>query len=157
MSAKEFADITAQLPKDFAQLLPRGPDVAVLPAETFLARVADRAGCDADAARRATEAVLETLAERIAVGEVDDLISRLPVSLHAPLKRGKARNPGAGQRMSLEKFVGRVAEREGVPPEQARTHASAVFTTLRAALPDKEFRDVIGQLPPEYAMLWAQP
>jgi uncharacterized protein (DUF2267 family) len=138
--------MVAQLPKDFAFLLPRGPAVEVLPAEAFLDRVADRAGLDADGARRATDAVLETLAERIAEGEVDDLISRLPIPLHAALKRGKARHREA-RRMSLERFVDRVAEREGVPPEQARTHARAVFTTLREAV-GEELYDVTVQLPP---------
>jgi uncharacterized protein (DUF2267 family) len=152
LSDDEFADMVAQLPKDFAFLLPRGPAVEVLPVEEFLDRVADRAGLDADAARRASDAVLETLAERIAEGEVDDLIGRLPVPLHAALKRGKARHPEA-RRMSLERFVDRVAEREGVPPEQARTHARAVLATLREAV-GEEFYDVTVQLPPEYAVLW---
>src|SRR5918998_1676541 len=74
VGAEEFADVVAQLPKDFAPLLPRGPAVEVLPVEVFLGRVAGRAGLDVEGARRATEAVLETLAERIADGEVDDLI-----------------------------------------------------------------------------------
>jgi uncharacterized protein (DUF2267 family) len=155
LSADEFADMVAQLPKDYAFLLPRGPAVEVLPVEVFLDRVADRAGLDIDGARRATDAVLETLAERIADGEVDDLIGRLPVPLHAPLKRGKVRSPGA-RRMDLERFVGRVVEREGVAPEQARLHARAVFTTLREAV-GEEFYDVTVQLPPEYAVLWAGP
>jgi uncharacterized protein (DUF2267 family) len=99
--------------------------------------------------------VLETLAERIADGEVDDLIGRLPVPLHAALKRGKARNPGA-RRMSLERFVGRVAEREGASPEEARNHARAVFATLREAV-GEELYDVTVQLPPDYAVLWAGP
>lgn len=49
--------------------------------DTFLQRVADRAGIPLERARVATDAVLETLAERIAGGEVDDLIARLHVSL----------------------------------------------------------------------------
>jgi uncharacterized protein (DUF2267 family) len=36
------------------------------------------AGVGREVAERATQATLETLAERIAGGEVDDLISRLP-------------------------------------------------------------------------------
>jgi uncharacterized protein (DUF2267 family) len=152
LSDDEFADMVAQLPKDFAFLLPRGPAVEVLPVEAFLDRVAARAGLDADGARRASDAVLETLAERIAAGEVDDLISRLPVALHAALKRGRARHPEA-RRMSLERFVGRVAEREGVPPEQARAHARAVLATVREAV-GEEFYDVTVQLSPEYAVLW---
>jgi uncharacterized protein (DUF2267 family) len=147
----EFADMVAQLPKDFAFLLPRGP--AVEPVEVFLDRVADRAGLDVQGARRATDAVLETLAEWIAAGEVDDLISRLPVPLHAALKRGRARGPEA-RPMSLEQFLGRVAEREGVTPEHAAVHARAVFTTLREAV-GEEFYDVTVQLPPAYGVLWA--
>jgi uncharacterized protein (DUF2267 family) len=153
VGAEEFADAVAQLPKDFAFLLPSGPAVEVLPVEAFLDRVAGRAGLDVDGARRATEAVLETLAERIADGEVDDLIARLPVPLHDALQRGRAGSPGAA-RMSLERFLERVAEREGVPPEVAFGHARAVLSTLREAV-GEEFYDVTVQLPPEYAALWA--
>jgi uncharacterized protein (DUF2267 family) len=99
--------------------------------------------------------VLETLAERIADGEVDDLITRLPLPLHAALKRDMARSPGA-PRMSLDRFLDRVAEREGVTPEQARTDARAVFITLREAVGDEEFFDITVQLPPEYAVLWVR-
>src|ERR671917_228583 len=77
LGPEEFADMVAQLPKDFALLLPVGPATEILPVEVFLDRVADRAGLDHDGARRATDAVLETLAERIADGQVDDLIGRL--------------------------------------------------------------------------------
>ena len=151
----EYADMVAQLPKDYAMLLPRGPAVEVQPVEVLLAKVARRAGLDLDGARRATDAVLETLAERIADGEVDDLIGRLPVALHAALQRGKARHPGA-RRMPPEEFVDRVARREGASPEEAGRHARAVLTTLREAV-GEEFYDVTVQLPPGYARLWAAP
>ncbi|HVE96919.1 MAG TPA: DUF2267 domain-containing protein, partial [Pseudonocardiaceae bacterium] len=67
---EEYDNVVAQLPKDFTPLLPRGPDIEAVPAAQFLSRIADRAGLDPDGARRATEAVLQTLAERIAGGEV---------------------------------------------------------------------------------------
>jgi uncharacterized protein (DUF2267 family) len=63
------------------------------------------AGAVAAGARRATGAVLETLAERIARGEVDDLIARLDPALHAPLKRGRERSGGVARSMPLERFV----------------------------------------------------
>jgi uncharacterized protein (DUF2267 family) len=154
LSDEEFANVVAQLPMDFAFLLPRGPDVEPVPPNVLRDRVAERAGLDAESAGRAIEVVLETLAERIAPGEVDDLIALLPVPLHEPLRRGKARNPGTAQRMPLERFVARVAEREGVTPDQARAHARAVLTALHAAVGDEEFSDVTVQLPPEYAALW---
>jgi uncharacterized protein (DUF2267 family) len=105
---------------------------------------------DHDGASRATEAVLETLAERIAGGDVDDLIVRLPLHLHPPLKRGKEHTGGKAVRLSVDEFVSRVAEREGVSLEDAREHARAVLTTLREVVPDAEFRDVTAQLPREF-------
>jgi uncharacterized protein (DUF2267 family) len=149
----ELDDMAAELPKDFAPLLPRGPGFEVLPADAFVQRVAERAGLDDAAARRATDAVLETLAERISGGEVEDLVSRLPVALHAPLNRGVARTGGAPQRLSLEEFLQRVAEREGANVVDARNLARAVFATLRDAVGDDEFFDITPQLPNEYGAI----
>jgi uncharacterized protein (DUF2267 family) len=156
VSPQELADVAAELPKDFARLLPRGPHVDVLPAETFVRRVAERAGLDDDRARAATAVVLETLAERIAGGEVDDLVSRLPVELHEPLKRGRARTGDPATRMSLDKFLARVAEREGTNTFEAREHTRAVLATLREAVGDDEFFDVSAELPGDYAPVLAR-
>jgi uncharacterized protein (DUF2267 family) len=147
--AKEFDDMAAELSKDYAPLLPRGPAIDVVGLDAFLQRVAHRAAIDIDGARRASEAVLETLASRIAGGEVDDLIARLPIELHPALKRGKELSRGKATRMSFEEFVRRVAEREGVSFDSAREHVGAVLSTLRDAL-GEEFYDVTSQLPDEY-------
>jgi uncharacterized protein (DUF2267 family) len=147
---KEFDDVVSQLPSDFAPLLARGPDLEVMPAPTFWQHVADRAALDAEGARRATAAVLETLAERIAGGEVDDLVDRLDVPLHDPLKRGRDRSGGVARHMRLDDFVQRIAEREGVPAPLALAHARAVVRTLREAVGDDEFFDVTVQLPHDY-------
>src|SRR4051794_7660701 len=156
LSEDEYADLMAELPKDYWRLLPRGPHVPILPAETFLQRVSERSGLEAAGARRATEAVLETLAERIAGGEVDDLIARLPLELHAALRRGVARTAGKPVRMSLDEFIARVGEREGVDIIGAREHARAVFATLREAVGDDEFFDITDQLPNEYRAIEAR-
>ena len=150
VSADEIDDLAAELSKDYWPLLPRGPEVDIMPASTFWQRVAERAGVDEPAAMRATDAVLETLAERIAAGEVDDLISRLPVPLHAPLKRGRRRDEDAARSMPLDDFVRRVAEREDVSPFDASRHVRAVLLTLREAVGDDEFFDVTVQLPSDY-------
>jgi uncharacterized protein (DUF2267 family) len=147
----ELEDVAAQLPKDYAPLLSRGPDVEVVPADRFLAQVAERADVDLEGARRATAAVLETLAERIPGGEVRDLMARLPIELHDPLQRGTLRNGGRAPRMSAERFRGRIAEREGVTPAVAARHARAVLTTLRETVGDDEYFDVTVQLPPDLA------
>jgi uncharacterized protein (DUF2267 family) len=115
-------------------------------------RVQERAGLDATRASRAIEAVLETLGERIAAGEVADLLARLPVELHEPLRRGAAASPAA-RRMSLEQFLRAVAEREGTAPDVARRHSHAVLATLRDAV-GEEFYDVSVELPPEYGVLY---
>jgi uncharacterized protein (DUF2267 family) len=156
LSAKELADLEAELPKDFAPLLPAGPAVEVLPANEFVERVAGRAGLDQDGAWRATEAVLERLAERIAGGEVDDLVSRLPARLHAALQRGRERSGGKAKRVPLDEFLRTVAEREGEEIrgpddlERVRDHARAVLGTLREAVGEDEFFDVTAQLPNDY-------
>jgi uncharacterized protein (DUF2267 family) len=151
LSADELDDLAAELPKDYAPLLPRGPFVDVLAADVFVQRVAQRVGLDQERATRATEAVLETLAERISDGEVEDLVSRLAVPLHPPLKRGKGHHGGAAARMPVEAFVQRVAQLEGVAPGEALVHARAVLATLREAVGDDEFFDAKVQLSPDYA------
>jgi uncharacterized protein (DUF2267 family) len=152
----ELRDVAAQLPKDYAFLLPRGRYVGPLPAVEFVRRVGGRAGLDEERARHATDAVLEALAERIAGGEVDDLISRVPPELHEPLKRGRASSHGEAVRMALDEFVDHVAEREGVTDSVARDHVAAVMATLREAVGDDEFFDVTSQLPNEYDAVLAR-
>jgi uncharacterized protein (DUF2267 family) len=156
VSREEWDDMVAELPSDFAPLLPRGPYLEVVDLETFLGLVAEHAGVDSDLARRATEATLETLAERIDGGEVDDLIERLPAELHPALRRGRDTTGGRATRLPLDAFVMRVAEREGVGDLEAVQHAHAVFLALRETVGDDEFFDVTAQLPEEYVRTLAR-
>jgi uncharacterized protein (DUF2267 family) len=153
VSPREFADLAAELPKDFTPLLPAGADIEVISAESFIQRVADRAATDPDEARRAIDAVLQTLALRIAGGEVDDLRARLPVQFHPALERGKELSGGKATRMRLDDFVRRVAEEEGISLDRALEHVSAVLRTVRDAVGEEEFLDVTSQLPAEYEAL----
>ena len=91
VSRQEIDDMAAELSHDFAPLVAEAQDryVHVVTTEAVLQGVARRAGLAPDAARRVTEAVLETLAERIAAGEVDDLIALLELELRPPLERGR--------------------------------------------------------------------
>jgi uncharacterized protein (DUF2267 family) len=150
LSRQELRDMMSELPKDFGRLLSdpeRSPVPEPLPTEEFLARVADHAAVDLDTARAANGAVLATLAERIAGGEVDDLAEQLSDELRRVLERAKTRK---AERMSLDEFVQRVAEREGVSPEQAHDHVRAVFQTLREAVTGDEWADMTAELPDEY-------
>ncbi|MCO5974102.1 DUF2267 domain-containing protein [Actinoallomurus soli] len=157
--ADEIDDIAAELPQDFEPLIAeaRHRFFTVMPSEEFLSRVAERTGLDIDGARRATEAVLTALAQRIAGGEVDDLIPRLPLSLHDPLRRGRAATGGRARRMSLDRFLQIIADREGIDRFAASEHARAVFATLREAVGDEEYFDVTVQLPPDYSVLLPVP
>ncbi|MEA2234593.1 MAG: hypothetical protein QOD83_4409, partial [Solirubrobacteraceae bacterium] len=82
--------------------------------------------------------------------EVEDLLRRLPPELHSPLKRGDHRTQGKAEQMTLMEFIERVVDREGVTDEQAQDHIRAVFVTLREAVGDDEFFDVVVELPEEY-------
>jgi uncharacterized protein (DUF2267 family) len=160
VSRKELHDVIEELPTpEFARLLPAGPALRVMEIDDFLDRVAKRAGIDRAAAERATDAVLETLAERIAAGEVRDLLVRLPLELHDALRRGAQHGDGAAVPMSFDEFIRRVAEREGGdvdPLLGAREHARAVLVTLREAVGDDEWFDVTVQLPREYDAVLAR-
>ena len=157
MSDKEYRDLVGRLSKDYAPLLPKGTEVGAVPVEGFLARVGELAGVNRPTARRATEAVLATLAERIAAGEVDDLVRRLPVALHAPLKHGRAQADAATRRMRSDEFLARVRRRAQATPEQAREYARAVLAALHEAVRDPDFSDVTVQLPDDYWELLAAP
>jgi uncharacterized protein (DUF2267 family) len=156
VSREEWDDVVAELPRSFAPLLPRGRYVEVVDLDTFLGAVAEHAGVERDRARRAAEAVLETLAERIAGGEVDDLVERLPLELHEPLRRGRDASGGQAQRLELAAFLHRVAEREGTSDPEAAQHARAVLAALHETVGDAEFRDVTAQLPPDYVRALAR-
>jgi uncharacterized protein (DUF2267 family) len=149
VSDKAYSDMTAELPKDFAPLV---EPIAIMAAADFFDNVARRAELDASDAQRATEAALSTLAGRIAPGEVDDLVIRLPVD-HSPLKQGKASADAWSRKMSAEEFLERAAQREGVEPTSAMKHVRAVLTTLRMAVGSAEYFDVTVELPGEYATL----
>ncbi|HEV7751009.1 MAG TPA: DUF2267 domain-containing protein [Baekduia sp.] len=161
---RELNQMESELSKDYVTLTapmekPRRPEVPgqpePLPVEEFLRRVADRAATDVATARRVTDAVLETLGERIAHGEVADLAAELAPEFREPLEQGDVESHGRAQRMPLDEFLRRVAEREGISRELAPDHARAVFRTLREALPEREVSDLLAQLPSDYEPMLA--
>jgi len=99
----------------------------------------------------ATRATLETLAERLAGGEANDLASQLPRGIAEYLRTGLA---GEGERFSVEEFFQRVSEREGVDLPKAIYHARAVIAVLYEAVSPGEMADVRAQLPAEFTRLF---
>jgi uncharacterized protein (DUF2267 family) len=149
LPADAYSHLLTRLSKDYAPLLPKGPYAGAVGLDEFLATVARHADVDVDRARRAAGAVLEAIAERIAPGEVDELMSQLPIALHEPLKRGRDRADERSRRMPVGEFITRVSERALVPPQGARVLTRAVLQALRESV-RTEFFDVTVQLPNEY-------
>jgi len=158
LSPEAVAHLAASLPQTFDPLVAEAQrrDLDVMPADQFWARVRQRLGVDDTTARLTTDAVLQTLAERIAAGQAEDLIAQLDPLLHPPLRRGAESAKPGGRRMPLEEFLRRVATREGADAdaadlyEEIAEHARAVFATLAEAVSIKEWFDVIVELPEEY-------
>ncbi len=120
--------------------------------DEFIGQVQHRAHLssrgDAEVATRAT---LETLAERLAGGEADDLASQLPRGLAGYLRTGLA---GAGVHYSVDEFFQRVSAREGIDVPEAIYHAQAVIAVLYEAVSPGEMADVRAQLPAEFSRLF---
>jgi uncharacterized protein (DUF2267 family) len=153
----ELRDMLAQLPGDFAPLLRAagiGRRRVTSDEPDFVGRVAAVAGLDRTRARRATEAVLETLAARISAGEVEDLMPELPPDLVPALERGLAESRAA-KLMTSDEFIATVADREGVDIDDAERHVRAVFAVLREVVSGKEFSDMAAQLSEDYLPLLA--
>jgi uncharacterized protein (DUF2267 family) len=117
--------------------------------KTFTRTAAERAALPVDTVERVEHATLRTLADRISGGEAQDLASQLPARLQDDLRPAREEAEAFG----VDEFVRRVAQRSDVDPEEARTGAAAVLTTVREAVTPGEFDDVLSQLPQEYREL----
>jgi uncharacterized protein (DUF2267 family) len=120
--------------------------------DEFIGQVQHRARLSSRGeAERATRATLQTLAERLAGGEAEDLAAQLPLEIGHHL-----RGPWSaqGERFSLSEFFRRVSLREGVDPSAAVFHARAVIEVLSEAVSTGELDDVRAQLPAEFERLF---
>lgn len=98
---------------------------------------------------RAIQAALETLAERIAPGEADDLAAQLPPELGTFL-----RDVDTTERFSVDDFFLRVAAKESADVPDAVHHVRAVMAVLQEAVTTGELEDIRAQLPDEYEPLF---
>jgi uncharacterized protein (DUF2267 family) len=100
--------------------------------------------------------VLETFGEWIAGGAVDDLAKELP-GVPVGAQAREQHSGGPAQKMPLEEFVPRIAEREGVLVDVGRAHDRAVLNTVRDAVVAKERHDISSELPRSYRAELAEP
>jgi RND superfamily putative drug exporter len=126
-----------------------GRRVRGLSAHEFVDLVGGRTGLTHPAARRATDAALVTLSERITPRESHVLAAQLPRDLRPFVLTPK----GGPERFGADEFVRRVGQREGVDDRQAAAHARAVLATLDEAIAgDLDY--VRAQLSDDYAPLF---
>ena len=104
-----------------------------------------------DEAIAAIRATLETLAERTAGDEAQNLAAQLPEEIGRYLQ-GKH----IVERFSLADFFDRVTEKEGVDKPVAVHHARAVVDVLQEAVSAGEIDDLRSQLPDEWDPLFEQ-
>jgi uncharacterized protein (DUF2267 family) len=119
--------------------------------DDFVLNVAMMLGDEPDSvstAQRATEATLQTLAERLGKDEAANLVPQL-----GPDLGGLMYTADPPQAIPLREFLTRIAEREGVDIGTARRHTEAVFAPLAGALGDREYGHVKSRLPTEFMPL----
>jgi uncharacterized protein (DUF2267 family) len=152
----EFEALAERLPEEARAVIRASQPHArgVVTAERFLDLLANTARFDHERALLATEAVLETLGERLAAGEVDDLAALVPGEFRPALELGRLHSGGKAERFDVDEFLGRVAEREGgTPYDETLDDVRFVFRTLSETLPEKELDDILAELSREYGEL----
>jgi uncharacterized protein (DUF2267 family) len=117
----------------------------------FVDAVAQRSGLTRQEAVDLTNATLEALAQRLSGGEVRQLAMYLPEPLTHSLK---SREQGAAK-FGLYEFIQKVREHTGLTESETTEGVRAVLTTLRDAVPEDEFKDVMSQLPRDFSNLLA--
>ncbi|MFA5529234.1 MAG: DUF2267 domain-containing protein [Thiohalomonadaceae bacterium] len=118
----------------------------------FVARVRERGKIESsEDAIKASRATLMILSERLKGGEPMHLASQLPREIARFLH---TENAGLGRRMTVDEFVRRISELEGVDMETARAHARTVIEVLFEAVSEGEMGDVFAQLPESYHRLF---
>ncbi|MCE5198809.1 DUF2267 domain-containing protein [bacterium] len=132
-------------------------------AEEFLRKVQDRAGLPEDPnhgpARRATEAVFETLRARISHQGGDNVAAQLPKELKDMWESGLLehiqRAISGFERMDLGVFVARVSEKTNIDDMQKVENVTrAVFATLQEQITPGAREAVSHQLPPDLREFW---
>jgi uncharacterized protein (DUF2267 family) len=100
-------------------------------------------------AERATRAVLETLGERLAGGQPENLAAQLPeeIGRHLEGRQGV-------DKLSLDEFFEKVSERMGADLPDAIHQARAVIAVVGEAVSQGEIDKVRQQLPEEYGPLF---
>lgn len=123
----------------------------------FISRVQKYGGLkNLDEAVRLTEAVLETLGERLYRTESLDLGAQLPKELKKFIfeKQPPEQNRDEVKRFSLEEFFNRVRARAKIGYPDAIKQSKVVIAVLQEAVSAGELEDAIEELPEEFNKLF---
>jgi uncharacterized protein (DUF2267 family) len=130
---------------------------------TFLQEVRSRAGTDLTAEpEECARAVFEVLHERLESGQASHIASHLPKEFKDDWQLGtfeKVRHAVIGdvEKRDRDEFLDAVRERAGLrSKDEALTATTAVFSTLRQVLPEKDVRDTAAELPDDLSDLWIE-
>lgn len=116
----------------------------------FIGIVSDRARATTAEAERAACATVQTLAERLTTGEMEDIAEGLPDELRRCID-----DAAPFEAFHAEEFLRRVAERAGLDRAQAESAVRAVLVALRYAVGSDEFNDLRSELPSDFGPLLA--
>src|SRR3954453_19914524 len=108
----------------------------------FISMVQQWTGASREIAERATRATFETLADRLTRGDTAKLAAQLPPEFVEPLF-----TTTPAERLDVDEFVRRLADREHVDLATAEQHARGVFAALRRAVSEDEFAHLLAALP----------
>jgi uncharacterized protein (DUF2267 family) len=121
--------------------------------DEFVGQVQHRAKLSStEDAVRAIRCTLQTLGQRLAGDEADNLASQLPREIGIFLTQNSSEE---GVRLSLDQFFQTVCDCEGAELPDSVYHARVVIEVLTEAVTIGELEDAIAQLPPEFNELFA--
>lgn len=151
-AAAELENTREQLPTEFDVIFePSGP----ITRDAFLETVQERANVESrEAAQKVTSTTLRTLGERLSKGEAADLALYLPDTFADAILES---DDESAMEYSLDEFVQRIAHREDVEQEDAKTHAQAVCSTLAEAASEREIDAARKQLPDPFGVIFEPP
>ncbi|MBI2854909.1 MAG: DUF2267 domain-containing protein [Chloroflexi bacterium] len=119
--------------------------------DDFIQKVQNYTGVSRDDAVKVTQATLDTICERVGFTHRYHLAHQLPKGLRELMTRQKDE-----ARISLEEFYRRVALRADISYRDGVKYSQAVARVLADAVPQGELRDILAQLPDEYAELFGK-
>lgn len=121
--------------------------------DEFITHVQSLAQSDSrEEAERATRATLETIKERIAGNEAQELARILPEPLSNCLRGAETEQ---GQIFDLQEFIARTSKKENIEPTTAAMHVRAVFAVLQNAIKPETFASFHAHFSHDYEELFA--